>query len=303
MRKFGSLTVLSALVFISSCAGVRIGRPSPLEIAASFEAAGNPDEAVKTLKNASQDASYKSAVKREMLTALAELYANQKDNLNAIKTLREAAKTGDGDPFIGLRLGEMLLREGLIVEATAEFTALENRGVKTPSLLLGLGEAYYRNGRTLKATGYLEQYLKIYPDDKKAMMMLYESHEAMGNYPAARNALSGCAAVLSVKDFTVKMAMNWMRDGNPDEAIEELEKIKADFPESNFYLALACYQKGDLDKALNFFARAPDSLAEEASFFRALVLFELGRKAEAYPIFKKLALKENYSRYCAVFVK
>ncbi|PKM99499.1 MAG: hypothetical protein CVU78_05980 [Elusimicrobia bacterium HGW-Elusimicrobia-2] len=303
MRKLGALTVLSALVFISSCAGVRIGRPSPLKIAASFEAAGNPDEAVKVLKNASLDPDLKPGAKREILTALAELYANQKDNLNAIKTLREAAQTGDGDPFIGLRLGEMLLREGLIAEAIAEFIALENRGVKTPSLLLGLGEAYYKNGRILKATGYLEQYLKIYPDDKKAQLMLYESYEASGNYPASRNALSGCAAILAEEDFALRMAMNWMRDGNPDEAVEELEKIKADFPESNFYLALACYQKGDLDKALNFFAQAPDSLADEASFFRALVLFELGRKAEAYPIFKKLALKENYSRYCAVFVK
>ncbi|MCD6311993.1 MAG: tetratricopeptide repeat protein [Elusimicrobia bacterium] len=301
MRKAYIFTALSALMFQTSCAGVRIFKPSPLKIAASFEAGGNTDEALKVLKNASFNPDLKPAAKREILTALAGIYEKNKDSLNAIKTLREANRIGDGDPFISLRLAEILLKEGLLDEALLEYVAVEKMGAKTPSMLAGMGEAYYRKGRIFRAAEYLERYRKIYPDDKKALMMLYESYESLGNYPAARHALSGCAAILDGDEFALRVAMNWMRDANPDEAIEELEKINANYVEANFYLGLAHYQKGELNKALEFFSQAPSSLSDESSFFSALVLFELGRKDEAYPIFKKLSVKEKYSEYCAVF--
>ncbi|MBU3955676.1 tetratricopeptide repeat protein [bacterium] len=301
MKKVYIFMALSALVFISSCAGVRIFKASPLKIASSFESGGNLDEAVAVLKNAAVEPGLKPAAKREILTALAGLYEKKKDPLNAIKTLREANQIKPDDPFIRLRLAELFLKEGLIDEALAEYTAVEKRGAETPSLLAGLGEAYYRKGHFLQASEYLDRYLKLYPDDKKALLMLYESYEASGNYPASRNALSGCAAILAEDDFALRMAMNWMRDGNPDEAIEELEKITAKYPKGNFYLALAYYQKGDLNKALEFFSKATPELSDESSFFNALVLFELGRKDEAYPIFKKLSVDGKYSAYCAVF--
>ncbi|MEA2082029.1 MAG: tetratricopeptide repeat protein [Elusimicrobiota bacterium] len=300
MRKAYIFTALLSAAFAVSCAGVRMFRPSPLKIASSLESAGNSDEAVKVLKNASLDPDLKPAAKREILTALADLYEKREDSLNAIKTFREAG-AGAADPFIGLRLGGLLLKEGLIDESLAEFISVEKMGASPPSLLSGMGEAYYRKGNMRLASEYLGKYLKIYPGDKKALMMLYESYESLGNYPSARNALSGCAAVLKEDDFAVKLAMNWMRDGNPDEAIEELEKIRAKYARANFYMGLARYQKGDLIKALNFFSEAPSSFSDEADFFSALVLFELGRKDEAYPIFKKLSVKEKYSEYCSVF--
>ena len=303
MRAFLILAALPATMFLSSCAGGRIFRPSPLKIASSFETAGNPDEAIRVLKNASVEAGIKPADKREILMALAELYAGQKDNLSAIQTLREAAQLGAGDPFIGLRLGELLLQEGLTGDALAEFVALEAMGVRTPSLFFGMGQVYHRTGRFLKASSYLGQYLKIYPDDKKALMMLYESYEALGKYPEARNALSGCAALMTKEDFAVKMAMNWMRDGNPDEAVEELEKIRGEYPGADFYLGLAYYQKGRLDDALKIFSRSASSPEDEASFFSALVLFELGRKDDARTIFRKLSAKGKYARYCDIFLQ
>jgi len=301
MRKACALTALAALVLTASCAGVRIFKPSPLKIAASFESGGNTDEAVTVLKNASLNPDLKPVEKREILTALAGLYEKKKDSLSAIKTLREAAGIEGGDPFISLRLAGLLLKEGLIDEAIRQYRAVEKLGSETPSLLAGLGEAYYRQGRILQASEYLKKYLDIYPDDKKVLMMLHESYEDLGNYPASRHALSGCAAVLKEDEFSLRLAMNWMRDGNPDEAVEELEKIISKYTEANFYMGLACYQKGELLKALKFFAQAPVSLSDEADFFRALVLFELGRKDEALPVFKKLSAKEKYSEYCAVF--
>ncbi len=301
MRKVYIFTAFSAFMLTASCAGVRMFRPSPLKIASAFETSGNLDEALKILKNAALNPEVKPTAKREILTALAGLYEKKKDSLSAIKTLREANQIGDDERFISLRLAELLLKEGLIDEALSQYRSVEKMGSKTPSLLAGLGEAYYRQGRILQASEYLNRYLKLYPDDKKALMMLYESYESLGNYPASRNALSGCAAILDEDEFALRLAMNWMRDGNPDEAIEELEKIRAEYPEANFYLGLACYQKGDLRKALEFFSQEPSALSDESSFFRALVFFELGRKDEAYPLFKKLSAKEKYSEYCAVF--
>ena len=131
---------------------------------------------------------------------------------------------------------------------------------------------------------------------------LYTVDEALGDYSKARSLLGSVSGRLSKDEFAARLALNWMRDNNPSEAIEELENADKGNPVINFYTGMAYYQKGELDTAESYFAAVSGELKDMADYFSALVMWEGGRKEPALEIFRTLSKDPDYTRYCSVFL-
>lgn len=297
-----SLQLIAYCLLLSSCATVKIFRYSPLKIAASMEKIGAIDGAIRVLKESSDSPGVKDKEKVEMFFTLASLYEKKDDPVAAIDVLRKAKAIDKNHSLVRLKLGELFLEAGLWGSAEKEFVFLESRGVKTSSLYSGLGEAYYRMNYLTKASLYFSRYLKIYPDDKEVLFKLYEIDEARGRFSKARSSLAAASATLKEPDFSIRLALNWMKDNNPDEAIEELKKIEEKHPDVIFLLGIAHYQKGEIEEAKKCFSTENESFKDETKFFLALVLWESGKTEKARLYFEELHKKDKFSDYCAVFL-
>ncbi|MFH1958291.1 MAG: tetratricopeptide repeat protein [bacterium] len=294
--------VTACCLLLSSCATVKIFRHSPLKIASSMERNGDIDGAIVLLKNGSASPKAGKKEKVEMFFALAALYEKKADSLAAIDVLKKAKGIDENNFLVRLKLGELFLKAGLWELSEKEFVFLEARGVKTPSLYRGLGEVYYRKKNLTQASFYFSQFLKIYPDDKEVLFKLYETDETRAHFSASRSSLAAVSGTLKKDDFSMRLALNWMKDNNPDEAIEELKKIEKEYPEAVFLLGLAHYQKGEIEKAIECFSAENEKFKYEARFFLALALWESGFMGKARPIFEELRKKDKFTDYCAVFL-
>jgi len=204
---------------------------------------------------------------------------------------------------VHFRLGEVYLKLKLYENALKEFLYLYKKGASSPAILRNLGEIYLRRKQFTKANKFLTEYQKFYPDDRNIKYKLFKINEALGNYSQARSFLGQCSGILEENDFILKLAMNWMRSGNPIEAIEELKKHKEKKPEFTFFLGLAYYQKGDLEKAQGFFEMPAGEYMDFSQFFYALVKWQKGEKQRAKKIFEDLKNKNSFVEYCELFLR
>jgi len=299
----GVSAIFAALsLTMSSCSTVNIFRHSPLKMASYLEEKGDTEGAVRVLRGAAVSPRGSKKEKTEVMLALSAIYEKKNDVVSAINVLKETEELNKSDLLIGMKLGELYLKTGLLDEAEREFVRLEATEVKTASLYRGLGEIYYRKHYFYKASGYFSEYLRIYPDDRDALYKFYEMQESLGNYSRARSALASASSALPEKEFSVALAVNWMRDNNPDEAIEELAQMTEKYPELSFFMGLAYYQKGQDEKALEYFSKENPQYRDEADFFKAMILWGSGEKEEAAEIFKNLSEKEKFADYCSVFL-
>jgi len=267
-----------------------------------MEKIGAIEGAIRILKEGSDSPGVKDKEKVEIFFTLASLYEKKDDTVAAIDVLKKAKAINENHSLVRLKLGELFLEAGLWGSAEKEFVFLEARGVKTPSLYNGLGEAYYRMNYLTKASLYFSRYLKIYPDDKEVLFKLYEIDEARGRFSKARSSLAAASATLKEPDFSIRLALNWMKDNNPDEAIEELKKIEKEHPEVLFLQGIAHYQKGEIEEAKKCFSVKNERFKDESKFFSALILWESGEREKARVFFKELHKKDKFPDYCAVFL-
>jgi len=296
------LPLLVFCLLLSSCATVKIFRHSSLKMANSMERNGDIDGAIELLKNVSDSPKTGEKEKVELLYALSALYEKKDDSLSAIDALKKAKEIDENNFLVRLKLGELFLKAGLWELSEKEFVFLETKGVKTPSLYRGLGDVYFRKKSLTRAAFYFSQFLKIYPDDKEIVFKLYETEEALSNFSASRSSLAAVSGTLAKDDFSMRLALNWMKDNNPVEAIEELKKIEKEYPDSIFLLGLAYYQKGEIEKAIKCFSSENEKFKYEARFFLALALWESGKTEKSRLVFKELHKKNKFTDYCAVFL-
>jgi len=282
---------------MASCAGARFSRRSPIGIAKSFEDEGKTDDAIEILKNASQDPREKNKV--EIYLRLADLYEKKDDIVSRIEVLKKA-KSADGKRVdVRLKLGVCFLNAGLHDEAEKELLYLVSLGAENPTLWKSLGEIYYEKGRLGKADFYFRKFASAI-DDSGVFRKLFEINETLGNFADARSFLASAAGEFSDEEFSKALAVDWMKDGNPAEAIDELERLK-ETGEKNFLLGLAYYEKPDLEKAEFYFEKAGKAV-KPARFFLALIYWQKKEKKKALDIFRALSVDEKFAPYCAVFL-
>jgi len=293
--------ILFALTF-AGCIPSGILKTNPVKIASRMEQK-NADEAIHILENALKKGKLNKKMKIDVLLKLSSLYEKKENYSDSTKALKEVLKIKPEDNFVHFRLGEVYLKLELYENALKEFRYLYEKGASSPAILRNLGEIYLRRGQFTKANRFFTEYQKFYPDDRNIKYKLFKINEALGNYSQARSFLGQCSGILEENDFILKLAMNWMRSGNPIEAIEELEKHKEKTPDFLFFLGLAYYQKGDIEKAQEYFKRTEGKYKDFSRFFYALVKWQVGEKERAREIFKDLKSKNIFTKYCEIFIR
>ncbi len=123
--------------------------------------------------------------------------------------------------------------------------------------LFDLGTLYHAEGRYLDATGIYERLLEFYPDNMTVRERLVNLHLKFGRKTEAEEQMNKIKENAGPGETGRKtLGLIYLKQGRFDESIEELNLIVSAWPEdykARYYLATACEEKGDIEKALKHF--------------------------------------------------
>jgi tetratricopeptide (TPR) repeat protein len=229
----------------------------------------------------------------------------------AIPKLRQAAGIGGDGPAPRLKLAGVLVGQGRLDEAEAEYRRVLEDDPDDPWAQLGLGRVAQGRGRYADSVDPLSRAAASPGTEKTARLLLAEAHQRLGDgAAAAREAGLADAApeprewpdawvdevwqLQAGKQAALKRSQYLLSQGRLTEAVAVLRKTAQDYPDSDvtwLHLGKALADAGDLDAAEQALRaaveRAPDSA--EARLELGVVLFRRENYREAAEWFRKAA--------------
>ncbi|SFM85841.1 tetratricopeptide repeat protein [Thermodesulforhabdus norvegica] len=137
--------------------------------------------------------------------------------------------------------------------------ARQNLGSKDPNLVYNLGIAYWKQGDCKRAISYLEQYLHLNPGDDKALALVAECRERVGDFNTALE-LYGRLARKHPNEASITRWINVAeKAGNSDDLLEAytmLTRIKPSDFLAWYNLGVLAYKNKKTDDAMSAFEKA-----------------------------------------------
>jgi tetratricopeptide (TPR) repeat protein len=212
--------------------------------------------AFDTLKNALKNA----PGARDLLRAMARLYAIQKDFKNAEAQYRKVLDANADDLAARAELGDLLQAAGDYRRAESEYADIKRRAPKVPLGYLKLSGFYMRQQKAGRAIAELEQLLKIYPNmwDVANNVAFFLAEYGNGKKDLDR-ALSYAQKAQSLNPANpyILDTVGWVcyKRGESNKALEWLQKAQSKAPRHPvicYHLAMVYYQMGNKAKAKEF---------------------------------------------------
>ena len=209
-------------------------------------------------------------------------YKVQIDSPNFI-TVRQTVTVGDKNPSLDVQLkrdnspelvkkAEELYQAGQLSEARTEYMKVLEAHPELTSINRAIAFTYGKEGKHEEALKYLDAALAGNPDDLLLLQLAAASATQVNDFPRAMGYLDKIdVSTLTDEDPLVNAAINFINKQHSAEAIAELDKAVARFPEipnAYFYRGFAKLQqhknaegKVDLEK---FVSMAPPEAPEMA---------------------------------------
>ena len=203
------------------------------------------------------------------------LLKGEPDVTAALACLKAAAEKASAPAAARLKLAELLLEQGELVEAQAWLERVFKADPKNPRVRADLGRAAYLRGDLKTALDHLSASAAGAPAVRATHALLAEVHHRLGNRAdaeAERRAVTGLAD-----------AYLW-----PDPYWQEVSELWTGAM-ANVERANDLYQRGRAAEAIQYLrntaARYPDALLVQLSLGRFLL--QSGNAAEAEPVFRR----------------
>jgi predicted Zn-dependent protease len=209
----------------------------------------------------------------------------------AIAALERAAYLKPGDPDIWRKLAAAQTLSGNDAAAAAAVRAELAASSQTPRLLEA-GAALSRNELS-SAERLLKSILKTCPEDIAALRMLAEVAGRLGRFSDAQILLEHALAIApSFREARYNLAIVYLRQQHPQQALAELETLLSDDPDNAGYKnlrAAALVSMGDLDGAVGDFAQALALRPKQATFWLNYghALKTAGRQSDGIAAYRK----------------
>jgi predicted Zn-dependent protease len=212
----------------------RFGRSREARLERLREAVSHAEAAQRALGNT--DA---LRVVAEASLALAAEVPEEADAMaTAVAALEGIREEEPGDVRSMLQLGQIYLRQG---EADAAVGVFREIVYETPGyrpVYRMLAEALIQAGRTGEAGDALRKVIEDEPDAEAARLALAEILSDDGEHRQAAEILSGAPAPLESPEARSRLATELYLAGELDGALEQLDRLVADLPDSRYFKLL-----------------------------------------------------------------
>ncbi len=186
--------------------------------------------------------------------ALASLAMARKDYERAEKEFKLILDGEPGNGVANLRLGEIYLVKGDETTARSYFLKAVGATPPPPLAFLHLGTLLTREGKFEEARSYFEQTIRLAPDNSVALNNLAYILAEKGTDldQALTYAQRAVARAPGILDYADTLGYVYIKRNLNDNAIEVLQRIVKKSPSRaayRYHLALALYQKGNIEHA------------------------------------------------------
>ena len=208
---------------------------------------------------------------REVIRAMARVYAAQKDFKNAESQYRKLLTANPKDLDVRADLGDLMLLAGDVRQAEREYQDIKRRAPANPAGYVKLSALYSWQRKWDRAINELEQAVRVHPDlwaTTNDLAYLLSDHGNGKNDLERALTLAEKARSLHPDDPSVFDTMGWInyRKGDVPKAVEWLGKAQARSagnPVINYHLGMAYSRLGNPEKAKQYLQTA---LASKAAF-------------------------------------
>lgn len=194
---------------------------------------------------------------RDVVRAMARLYAIQKDFKNAESRYRKLLEREPKDLEVRADLGDLMMRAGDVRRAEGEYLEIKRLAPDHPLGYVKLSAAYRAQKRWDKAVNELEAAMKIQPEN---WSVINDLAVMLGDYGDGKKDLARALALaekaqsLSPDNPNVMDTVGWIhyRRGDAARAIQWLAKAQAKVPNNpvfNYHLGMAYRMAGDPARA------------------------------------------------------
>jgi tetratricopeptide (TPR) repeat protein len=184
---------------------------------------------------------------------LANFYGLQNQAPQAEQVLRDGiAKSPDSTP-IYIQLTSILVSEGKTADAEAVLDALRNQLPKAAGAAMAIGDFYFERKETDQALAEYRRGQSLDPKNIEIQKRIQDVYLTTGQVQAATD-LDKQLLKEAPKDIFVRIDHGrlLMAQGNPLDASTYLQQVVADAagtPQAHYYLAMAYWQDGNLERA------------------------------------------------------
>ena len=201
---------------------------------------------------------------REVIRAMARVYAAQKDNKNAEDQYNKILSKNPNDLDVRSDLGDLMLFAGNVQRAEREYMELRRRAPNNPASYVKLSALYSMQKKWDRAMNEMEHAVQIQPDlwatTNDLAYMLCEYGNGKKDLDRAL-ALAEKAISLSPDNPSVLDTLGWIyyRKGDVQQAVECLRKAQdksAGNPVINYHLGMAYSRIGNSEKAKHYLQTA-----------------------------------------------
>jgi tetratricopeptide (TPR) repeat protein len=241
--------------------------PGYLSLADAHLLNNEPRIAFDTLQNAQKI----MPDSRDVIRAVARIYAVQKDFKNAEAQQRRILDANPNDLEVRADMGDLFQAAGDFPRAEKEFGEIQRRAPKLPLGYIKMSACFMTQKKWDRAMAELDRILRIHPDLSSVandLAFLLADHGRGGKDLDRALTLARKAQSLNPENPSLLDTLGWVhyRLGDMKQAVEWLAKAQAAMPQNpvvNYHLGMAHHRAGNAEKAKEYLQTA---LASRADF-------------------------------------